>query len=301
MDTHRLQYFISAAQSLNFSEVARTHFISQPAVSHQIGLLEEELGVPLFVRSGRQLLLTSEGELFLPEAMKILQAMQEGVRLVQRHHQGKSGRISAAVANSNSAPFTRCLELFAERYPQIFVDTTVALGSEQSDVIAKGNFDFCFVAEYLLENNARYDYTVTFNDQFCLAVPKSFLPLQTGDDLSELAKYPFISINIDSATSLYENIRQVCRTRGFEPETIHQYNRIDAVLWSVDAGAGISVVPASIARQYSTDNIEFIPIEGEDGIASCVAAWQNVSKNSAAHKFRDVILELYPLENSAGK
>ena len=72
MDSTKLKYFVSAAHRLNFSEVAKLFFISQPTVSHQIDLLEQELGVKLFYRNGKRLELTSEGAYFLPLAEKLL-------------------------------------------------------------------------------------------------------------------------------------------------------------------------------------------------------------------------------------
>ncbi len=72
MDIQRLKYFISAANSLNFSEVARSNFVSQPTISHQISQLEQELGIELFSRQGKKLHLSKGGEFFLPIANKIL-------------------------------------------------------------------------------------------------------------------------------------------------------------------------------------------------------------------------------------
>ena len=58
MTTEQLSNFIQAAQCLNFTDVARRSFLTQPAISRQISDLEEQLGVPLFVRAGHKLLLT---------------------------------------------------------------------------------------------------------------------------------------------------------------------------------------------------------------------------------------------------
>ena len=297
MDNNKLEYFVSAAQSLNFSEVARTHYISQPAVSHQISLLEDELGVQLFTRVGRQLLLTSEGELFLPHAIQILQDMHEATQLVQRQKQGKSGKVSIVVANTTSATYKKCLIEFTTRYPNILVDTTIALGYEQTNEISKGNFDICFIAEYMVADNANLDYTITQQDKMCLAMPKSFPPVIDLSDMSYLDEYPFIGISYESAPLLKEEIQNICIQRNFSPKTIHQYNRMEAVLWSVDAGVGISIVPISLISLYSTENITCIPFEGEDCVVNCIAGWQRITKNTAAQKFKEVVLELYPKES----
>ena len=298
MDNNKLEFFVSAAQSLNFSEVARTHYISQPAVSHQISLLEDELGVLLFLRVGRQLLLTSEGELFLPQAIRILQDIHEATQLVQRQKQGKSGKVSIVVANTTSATYKKCLAEFTARYPNILVDTTIALGYEQTNEISKGNFDICFIAEYMVADNANLDYTVTQQDMMCLVMPKAFPPVTDMNDISFLEEYPFIGISYESAPLLKEEIQNICRQRNFTPKTIHQYNRMEAVLWSVDAGVGISVMPISLISLYPSENITCIPIEGADCVVNCIAGWQRVTKNTAALKFKEVVLELYPKDST---
>ncbi len=296
MDNNKLEYFISAAHSLNFSEVARTHFISQPAVSHQISLLEDELGVQLFLRVGRQLVLTSEGELFLPQAIRILQDMHDAAQLMQRQKQGKSGKVSIVVANTTSATYKKCLAEFAKRYPNILVDTTIALGYEQAVEISKGNFDICFIAEYMVANNPNMDYTVTQQDRMCLVMPRSYPAVTNLDDLSQLEAYPFIGISYESSPLLMEEIQNICHQRNFSPTAIHQYNRTEAVLWSVDAGVGISIMPMSLISLYPAENIYYVPFDGDDCVVNCVAGWQRAAKNTAAQKFREVILELYPKE-----
>ncbi len=301
VDNNKLEYFISAAQSLNFSEVARTHYISQPAVSHQISLLEEELGVLLFVRVGRQLFLTTEGELFLPQALHILQDMHEATQLVQRHKQGKSGKVSVIVANTNIVPYKKCLAEFSKRYPNILVDTTIALGYEQTNEISKGTFDFCFIAEYMIADNVNLEYTITQQDMLCLVMPKSYPPITDMNDFSQLDDYPFISISYESAPLLKEEIQNVCQQRNYYPKIINQYNRSEAVLWSVDAGVGIGVVPISLVSLYSTENLTCLPIPGDDCVVNCVAGWPRVIKNNAALKFREVVLDLYPKQPTAAK
>ena len=72
MNTVQLECFLAVAEHLNFSKASRVLKITQPAVSHQIQALEEELDVKLFVRTSKSVTLTREGMLFLPDAQLIL-------------------------------------------------------------------------------------------------------------------------------------------------------------------------------------------------------------------------------------
>ena len=77
MNTVQLECFLSVAEHLNFSRASEELKISQPAVSHQIHSLEEELGVRLFRRTSKSVSLTPEGFLFLPDAGIILKTVKE--------------------------------------------------------------------------------------------------------------------------------------------------------------------------------------------------------------------------------
>lgn len=72
VNTVQLECFLAVAQYLNFSKAAESVSITQPAVSHQIGSLEDELGVKLFVRTSKSVSLTREGIMFISDAEQIL-------------------------------------------------------------------------------------------------------------------------------------------------------------------------------------------------------------------------------------
>lgn len=72
MDLRTLRYFTVAAQELNITRAAQKLHMSQPPLSHQLRLLEEELGAPLFVRGKRRLQLTEEGAALLRRANELL-------------------------------------------------------------------------------------------------------------------------------------------------------------------------------------------------------------------------------------
>jgi len=83
VDIKQLQYFLAAAQHLNFSRAAESLYISQPALSYQIAELEQELGTPLFLRDRRKMFLTPAGGALLPLASKLVMDMQEIRSLAQ--------------------------------------------------------------------------------------------------------------------------------------------------------------------------------------------------------------------------
>ena len=77
MDQKQLTYFIAVAKYRNFSRAAQDFYLTQPAISHQIKMLEKELDTELFVRNTKKVTLTDSGELFLEDAKSILDAMEQ--------------------------------------------------------------------------------------------------------------------------------------------------------------------------------------------------------------------------------
>lgn len=84
MNLYHLRYFVTLAGMQHYTKAAEALAITQPSLSHAIALMEEELGVPLFMKSGRNVLLTRYGEEFLETAQRALNVLDEGVEALQR-------------------------------------------------------------------------------------------------------------------------------------------------------------------------------------------------------------------------
>ena len=108
MDQKQLSYFIAVAKYRNFSRAAQDFYLTQPAISHQIKMLEKELDTELFVRNTRKVTLTDSGELFLEDAKIILDAMEHAKQKVTLAKEQPSVlRISHLSAPTHQF-FTRC-------------------------------------------------------------------------------------------------------------------------------------------------------------------------------------------------
>ncbi len=100
MNISQLQYFVTAAQYEHFGAAAKSLYITQPALSNSISRLERELGVKLFDHIGRNVQLTSTGELFLKHASRSLAELDEAIRLVSNNEKttARTVRIGAVAA-----------------------------------------------------------------------------------------------------------------------------------------------------------------------------------------------------------
>ena len=105
-----LRAFEAAARHLSFTKAAEELFVTQAAVSHQIKALEAHLGIPLFRRLNRRLLLTEAGQAYLPPLREAFDGMEQATRRLHRAEDSGSLRITAiplAGSRTMSSPFTR--------------------------------------------------------------------------------------------------------------------------------------------------------------------------------------------------
>ena len=134
-DLRRLQYFVAVAQERNFTRAAERLHVAQPALSRQVRLLEQELGVELLYRTTHEFELTEAGEFLLEHGPALLSAADELWRSVRTYGTGERGQVVVAYGASASyetAP--RLLHALAESHPGI----TIAAAVKSVDEIVAG-------------------------------------------------------------------------------------------------------------------------------------------------------------------
>jgi LysR family cyn operon transcriptional activator len=122
MELRQLKYFITSADTLNFTEAARQCFITQSTLSQQIKQLETELGVQLFERIGKRVFLTETGRDFLPYARQTVADADYGVQRIKDMENLKTGRLCIGTTFGLSALITDAIARFSEQYPEVHLE-----------------------------------------------------------------------------------------------------------------------------------------------------------------------------------
>lgn len=245
-----LECFLSVAEELSFTRAAERLRLAQPPLSRHVASLEEKLGVRLFERTRRQVVLTAAGLAFRAEARDILPTLRRAGEAAKRAAQGETDRVevgfvSAVLSPELVAVFTR----FRKLHPGVRLQLHDLAPSDQLSALARGELDLAFVGvapERLPPGLA----TTRWREETLLAFvpPDHALAARKDVRLAELAEEPFVMIAADAAPAYASHLRRLCLGEGFSPRVVQEASRAQAVAALTVAGAGVAILPASLER-----------------------------------------------------
>jgi LysR family carnitine catabolism transcriptional activator len=258
MDLRRLEHFLAVVDHGGFTAAARQVSASQPGLSLAVKELELELGVPLFERLGRRLLLTSAGEALVGPARQALRDVETGRAAVAAVSGLGAGTLALASLPTLAAdPMAELVGRFRQQYPGLFVDLSAP--EDTSDLVAMVRDGRCEVglseAGDLPEDLIGRD----IGKQALLLIlppgialgphPGSTDPARVGTGAPMLAladiDIPFIAAPI--GTSTRRLLDEGFTAAGANPHVVVVTAQRDAILPLVLAGAGAALVPEPIA------------------------------------------------------
>lgn len=293
MDINQLKSFISVAQTLNFSEAARRNQITQPSISHHISELEKYLGSPLFIRSRRSVSITDAGRDFLPYAIEMVEIAEKAAFQIRQRESGGRGQVSIAALTTSSAILSKCLAAFVEKWPDILVDINFTSGRSQVLAMNEAKYDFHFAVREMVPAGDTFVTIASHTDHLCVAFPANHPMAGKSLDFAALKDERFIAVSETDGPALYDEIMKVCAARDYKPNIVCKYDRAEAVLLSVGAGIGISIIPEALNKVFYSENVSCTRIPGSDAIRTYVIACRRESTNPAAKFFLDVVRELF--------
>ncbi|SHL61602.1 LysR substrate-binding domain-containing protein [Flavobacterium chilense] len=119
MEIYQLEYFIKTAEVLHFTKAAELCFVTQSGLSQQIKKLEEELGMPLFIRIGKKVQLTEAGAVFLIHAKKVIENVQNGKQAIDDLNEMIGGELRIGVTYIFGLLILPVINAFAKTYQKL--------------------------------------------------------------------------------------------------------------------------------------------------------------------------------------
>jgi DNA-binding transcriptional LysR family regulator len=270
MDVHGrdLRYFAVVAEELSFTRAAERLFVSQPALSKQIRMLERQLGADLFVRDRRNVRLTEVGEALLPHARTVLRAWDAARAAVdEARHALTIGMSTSPGRGLLPALRARLIEKFPKARPTLrqvsWADPTAGLASGTSDVA------FVWLP---MPDEDRYRYVVVAAEQRLVALPEDHpLAARTEVDFADLIDEPFLALPRE-AGPLRDHFLALDARDGREPRIGGVIASAEEANEAVANGQGLTLLAAGNASLVVRNGVIARPVRGLSGSRLAVAA-----------------------------
>ena len=250
MELQQLKYFMVAAKYLHITRAAESLHIAQPALTQSIKRLEDELGVNLFIRSGRNILLSDSGNLLFKRIKPILDEL-DALPDEIREASGIFRRTIHLNILSASVTLTKLIIKYKELHPEIEFQLS---RSENS----KGHHIEITTRPY--DENLSGTNTAYISEDIMLAVPsQSKFAGTAGISLKDISKESFISLS--GFLPLREICDGFCAQMGFLPHITFECDSPDALRELISANMGIAFWPSFSWGIPDKEKIALIPIQ----------------------------------------
>lgn len=248
MDLRHVRTFVTVAEVGTVSKAAERLHVAQPALSRQIANLEDELGLKLFDRVGRRLMLTSEGERLLNDCRGLLnyaRAVGEQAQVLRRGDVGVL-RVSAS-PHLIEGIFPDFLRHYAARYPNVQVRLVdVAAGGEALAMLERGEIHLVqTIVRAIAPDEQRFaSHPLAPMQMLAACHPKLKLGTDGSVEIGRLAPYPLLQATPDFA--MRRNFDAACRLAGFTPNNVLESRAPHALLAMAEAGHGVAIIPSAL-------------------------------------------------------
>ena len=251
MELRHLRYFVAVAEERHITRAAHRLGLQQPPLSQQIRALETELGVTLFVRGARGVELTVAGQALLGDAYAILESVGRAATRAQQAARGQTGRLSLGFTTSAVMhPLVPAvIREFRQDYPHIELDLREHPAADLIEAVEQRDIQVALLRVPVAQP-LDLAFEALVEEELLTVLPSGHRLLgragKRGIALRELADERFILVRRPGAPGIYQNVIVACRAAGFEPQIAAEVPHMLTNINLVAAGAGISIVPASM-------------------------------------------------------
>jgi DNA-binding transcriptional LysR family regulator len=262
MDTNAIKAFIAVAESMSVTKASKKLFLTQPAVSRRIAILEEQLSVRLFDRVNKKMFLTLPGTKLLPRCKQIMADIDFASR--EASHLGNRVMGHLAIGMSHHVSLYRApnnLKRYQDLYPDVELDLNFTTSEEAVDLVARGKLEIAMVT-LPPKPIVNLDFIPIWRDELYIAIPDN--AEYRNASLEDLAAKPVILPHETSTTR--KNIDAMFADNNLNFSHITETSNFEVISKMIETGLGWSVLPAHMMNSNIvpkfTDIFSAIRIQG---------------------------------------
>ncbi|MGL4733574.1 MAG: LysR substrate-binding domain-containing protein [Enterovibrio sp.] len=291
MKIQQFKYLVAIkAHNFNISAAAQALFSTQPGVSKQVALLEQELGVKIFKRRGKSLIgLTAIGEQLLVQSERVLDVEQTIKELVAKYLDPNAGTLNIYTTHTIARYLLpQAVAHFVRKYPDIHFHLHPTLPLQCGNVISKGQFDLSIVA-----HDVRQDHDLLALPAYlwtlALVVPKEHpLAKCKRPTLQQLAHYPILSYESGATGRVTQD--RAFAAAGLAPSYFMTVMDAEVIKRYVQLGFGIGIIASVAAKELDPETLLCIEL---DHLFSPSPAWICFAKDLLLQSYMYDFLESF--------
>lgn len=260
VELRQLRYFAEVARLQHVTEAAENLNVAQSAVSFQINKLEEELGVKLLERNGRNIKLTPIGTTFLSIIKKTLQTVDEAKQVIDEYLDPQKGTIKIGYPSSLASYWLpNVISAFKGKYPEVVFHLRQGSYRYLIDAVKNGDINLAFLGP-VPTKDPDIQTKILFTENISSLLPSNHrLADRKRLQLRELQDDPFV---LFPEGYILQNIAvEACKEAGFTPNITSEGEDMDALKGLVSAGIGVTLLPESTFYDSTPRFTVKIPIE----------------------------------------
>ncbi|TAL82521.1 MAG: LysR family transcriptional regulator [Candidimonas sp.] len=246
MKLRQLNYFVKIVEAQNMTRAAEGLHIAQPALSQQVTLLEQELGVKLLNRSSRGIFATDEGELLYRHAKTILRQVDNTRTLLSKKDGVVTGNVSVGMASSTAKILAlRLMKMVRERYPSIVVEIVDVPSADLTSLVMHGRVDFSLVPDPQKPKGMTF-VPVLLEELYLMTHPAVRLPSGPAS-LEDMASLPLILPSLPN--TLRSRVEHAFLQAHLTYNLFGEASTSAILLPAVKAGLAATILPYSAGHE----------------------------------------------------
>jgi LysR family transcriptional regulator, cys regulon transcriptional activator len=292
MKLQQLKYLLAIVDNgLNITAAAERLYTSQPGVSKQLKLLEEELGLQLFTRKGKSLGgITPAGRQVIDRARLIMQEVDNIRSLASDYYHEEEGTLSIATTHTQARyVLPDVIRAFRERYPRVTLNLHQGTSEQIADMVSANEIDFAIAtgsrdlfSDLLLVPSYHWDRKII--------VPKGheLTSLDSKATLQDLARFPLVTYVFSFGG--HSSLKKAFADQGLEPDVVFTARDADVIKTYVRMGLGVGIV-ASMAEDCE-DKKDLVSLNAS-GLFPRSTTWIGFRKESVLRRYMLDFVQLF--------
>ena len=292
LDGRRLHYFVTVARVGSLGRAAEVLHVAQPALTRQMRLLEEEVGVQLMERTTRGMALTPAGRVYLHSVQRLLDDGAAAAARAQGAAQGDVGHLSLGFSELYAwhPEVLRALQTYRRQSPGVTFTIEASLSGVVTERVLGGQLDMALAYVGTEPAHSPLQAVPWMTDDYLLAIHEdSPLATHPPQRLAELNGEDFIMFRRDQSSRLHDLMIHHFHQRGFSPRITQEGTTHYTVLGLVAAGLGCTIIPASVAAQRLPPGVRLLQVPDFDIRMPIHLVWRRDNHTPVIQRFADLL------------